>query len=70
MATPFVQGRLRGGRLEVEATTECAVSGRELRLWISSDMDWSVRTPGADPWVFEPSIDWQGFSAPNIIHDY
>lgn len=70
MATPFVQGRLREERLEITAVTECAMTGRELQLQIDSDMKCRVLTAGADPYVFEPHIDWQSFSAPSIIHDY
>ena len=70
MATPFVQGRLRGERVAVEATTRCSQSGREIRLHIDGDLNVEVCSAGADPRVFEPHIDWQTFSAPNIIHDY
>lgn len=70
MATPFVQGRLRDERVEVGIVTECSQSGRELRLTIDSDLEHHVSSPGADPYIFEPHVDWQTFSAPNIIHDY
>jgi len=70
VATPFVQGRLREEKVEVSAVTECAVSGREIRLLIDSDMEFEVLNQGADPYVFEPHIDWQTFAAPSIIHDY
>lgn len=70
MATPFVQGRLRDERLQVSAKTQCAVSRREIRLELDSDLDFRVLSTGADPYVFEPQIDWQSFSAPSIIHDY
>ncbi len=70
MATPFVQGRLREERLEVDATTCCSQTGREIRLRIDSEMNCQVLSAGAQPYVFEPHIDWQSFSAPSIIHDY
>ena len=70
MATPFVQGRLREEKLEVDVVTECARTGRELRLLIDSDLNCEVSSPGAEPYLFEPHIDWQSFSAPSIIHDY
>jgi len=65
-----VQGRLLEEKLEVTAVTVCAVSQRELRLQIDSDMKFRVLTEGADPYVFEPHIDWQNFSAPSIVNDY
>lgn len=70
MATPFVEGRLRKDRVEIEVTSECRVSGREIRLWIDSDMHHEILTPRAAPYLFEPHIDWQTFRAPNIIQDY
>ena len=70
LATPFVQGRLREEKLEVEVVTECSQTGCELRLQIDSDLNCAVLSPGADPYVFEPHLDWSSFTAPNIIHDY
>ena len=70
MATPFVQGRLRKEPVAVDVITHCSQSGRELRLHIDGDLNVEVQSPGAEPYVFEPHIDWQTFSAPNIIHDY
>lgn len=70
LATPFVQGRLREEKLEVSVVTECAMTGRELRMVIDSDLGFQILTPGADPYVFQPHLDWEQFSAPNIIHDY
>jgi hypothetical protein len=37
---------------------------------IDSDLQYRVLSEGADPFVFEPHVDWQSFTAPNIIHDY
>ena len=70
MATPFVQGRLREESLEVDATTRCSQTGRQIRLLIDSEMNCQVLSSGAQPYLFEPHIDWQSFSAPSIIHDY
>jgi len=70
VATPFVQGRLREEKLEVGAVTRCSQTGREIRLLIDSEMNCQVLSSGAQPYLFEPHIDWQSFSAPSIIHDY
>ena len=80
MATPFVQGRLRGEPLmtqrgtneplAVEIESECKHCGRSLHLTVDSDLRWSVGEDDAKPLVFEPQVDWQQFTAPNIIHDY
>lgn len=70
MATPFVQGRLTGKEIEVTAVTECAVTGLEIQLRIDSSPRCEVLTSGAEPYLFEPHLDWQSFSAPSIVHDY
>ena len=70
MATPFVQGRLRGERLSVEIETECVHCGQELHLTLDSELRWSVKENDAKPLLFEPEIDWERFEGANIIHDY
>ena len=65
-----MQGRLRGEPLEVEIETQCGHCNRELRMSIDSDLQYRVLSEGAAPFVFEPHVDWQSFTAPNIIHDY
>ena len=70
MATPFVQGRLRGEPLSVEIESRCACCGRELRLTVDGDMVTEVHSEGAEPLVFEPHVDWASFHAPTIVDDY
>ena len=70
MATPFVQGRLRGKALAVDIESSCRCCGRELRLKVDSDMVTEIRSKGAEPLVFEPHVDWASFHAPTIIDDY
>ena len=70
MATPFVQGRLRGEQLEVAIDSECGHCSRPLRLEIDTEMSVRAASPGAEPMVFSPQIDWPRFAEPNIIHAY
>jgi hypothetical protein len=70
MATPFVQGRLRGEPLSVDIESSCACCGRALRLTVDSEMVTEVHSKGAEPLVFEPDVDWARFRAPTIIDDY
>ena len=70
MATPFVQGRLRGESLSVDIESSCACCGRELRLTVNDDMVTEVRSEGAEPLVLEPHIDWASFHAPTIVDAY
>ncbi len=70
MATPFVQGRLRGEQLAVAIETECAHCGERIQITVDSEMHYQVHTRGAKPLIFEPDIDWEGFTEPNILHAY
>ena len=70
MATPFVQGRLRGEKLSAEIETSCVHCGQKLHIHLDSEGVWSVSQPGAAPLVFEPEVDWTTFTKPNIIDDY
>lgn len=65
-----MQGRLLGKDLEVLIETSCVHCEKRIELSVSSDLDCEVLSSGAGPFVFEPSIDWSTFKAPNIIHDY
>ncbi len=70
MATPFVEGRLRGEKLAVEIDTVCAHCAREIHIHLDSEGDWAVRETEAAPLVFEPDVDWKSFQKTNIIDDY
>jgi hypothetical protein len=66
----FALGRLRRRRLRVEIRSRCGQSGRLLALTVTSDLASSTQTKGTQPLLFVPSVDWEGFQAPNIIDDY
>ena len=70
MAAPFVEGRLRNTKLEVEIATQCAQSDQSIRLTVDSDLKFNVDDARAQPLVFEPEVDWSSFSGPNIIKAY
>ncbi len=70
MATPFVQGHLLGHPLTVEIQTTCAHCDQPMRLTVDSEMRYNVLTPGVEPLVFEPDLNWATFAEPNIIHAY
>lgn len=50
--------------------SECGHCSRPLRLEVDSEMSVKVGTPGAEPLVFSPQVDWPSFDEPNIIHAY
>ncbi|NIO15511.1 MAG: hypothetical protein GTN70_00655 [Deltaproteobacteria bacterium] len=69
IATPFVQGRLRGTDLSVRVRTICAHCEKELNLEIDSDLN--IITPeGAEPMVFIPEVNVFTLEAPTIIDDF
>jgi len=65
-----VQGRLRQEKLSVEIETACAHCGQGLHLTLDSELQYSVKDPGATPLVFVPDVDWAHFTGPNIIHAF
>ncbi len=70
MATPFVQGQLRHEPLTIQIKTSCAHCGQSILIEVDQDLHYKVNTPGADPLIFEPQLDWDTFAEPNIIHAY
>ena len=66
VATPFVQGRLRGKPLSIVAKTECAHCGQSLHIEIDSEMRCRVEEQGADPWIFVPDVDFSKLTEPSI----
>ena len=70
MASPFVQGRLRGEALSVVVRTECADCGCSMSIEIDSELRWKVLDDGMDPLIFHPSVDFSSLTAPNIIDDF
>lgn len=42
-----------------------------MEVHVDSDLEWRLnQTADCRPLIFEPSIDWEHFAQPNIIHDY
>jgi hypothetical protein len=70
MAAPFVQGRLRRERLSVKIETECGHCAIPMSITVDSDLNSQVNSEGAVPLVFEPEVNWDGFTEPNIINAY
>jgi hypothetical protein len=70
MATPFVQGRLRGTPLTVTMASACSWCNRPLRLEVTDALDWRLLDAPESMLVFEPEIDWSTFTGPTIVHDY
>jgi len=41
-----------------------------LSIEVDDELRWRVHSPGAQPLLFEPEIQWNNFRGQNIIHDY
>jgi 5-methylcytosine-specific restriction endonuclease McrA len=69
VATPFVQGRLRGKDMTAVIATECAHCGIPIRFEIDSNLDHQVHSDDASPLVCTPFVDVSGLS-PSIIDGF
>jgi hypothetical protein len=65
-----VQGRLRKESLSVTIDTVCAHCNHPIKIKIDSEMNCEVAQENANLLIFYPQIDWESFSAPNIIPDF
>jgi len=54
----------------VSIETECAHCGQPLHISLDSGLKYRVEEKDARPLVFEPRLDWETFTKPNIIDDY
>ena len=70
MATPFVQGRLRGRKLSITVKTSCACCNEPMELEIDSDMNIHGRPDEIDPIIFIPDVDLMALDEPNIISSF
>lgn len=70
MAVPFVQGQLRNETISVTIKTECAHCQQPIHIIVDSEAGYELHAGEAQPLVFEPHINWETFTEPNIIHAY
>jgi len=65
-----VQGRLRKEPISVTIDTVCAHCNHPIKIKIDNEMKCEVAQENASLHIFSPQIDWESFSAPNIIPDF
>jgi hypothetical protein len=65
-----VQGRLRNEALSFEVETSCGHCGCPIHFSLDSNLNFQVKSEGANPLVFEPTVEWETFREPNIIDGY
>jgi hypothetical protein len=62
-----VQGQLLGRQLSVQIQSECAHCGRALSIEMDWELNFAVKSAGADPLVFVPLVDFEKLKDPSII---
>jgi hypothetical protein len=62
-----VQGQLRKENLIFTIQTECAHCGKEIRIEMDSQLNYSVSEPNARPLIFVPMVDFGKLEDPSII---
>jgi hypothetical protein len=62
-----VQGQLRNENLTFTIQTECAHCGKEIRIEMDSQLNYSVSEPNAKPLIFVPMVDFGRLEDPSII---
>jgi hypothetical protein len=62
-----VQGQLRKEYLSFLIETECAHCGQPISIEIDSELKCNVLTPGAEPVIFAPIVDFERLKDPSII---
>jgi hypothetical protein len=62
-----VQGQLRNEALTFTIQTACAHCGKEIRIQMDSELNYSVLNPDAKPLVFVPLVDFSTLEDPSII---
>jgi hypothetical protein len=67
LATPFVQGQLKGEDISVQVDTVCAHCQRPIQMVVSGDLDIHVDGEGAAPMLTVPMVDMKNLKEPSII---
>jgi len=62
-----VQGKLQNRSISFIIESQCAYSGRPLRIEIDSDLNLRRVDAGAEPFIFVPSIDLGNIEQDSII---
>jgi hypothetical protein len=62
-----VQGQLRKETLTFTIQTACAHCGKEIRIEMDSNLNYSVSEPEAKPLIFVPMVDFGKLEDPSII---
>jgi hypothetical protein len=64
---PFVQGQLLSSSLSVVIRSECGHCGRPLVIEMDWELNYTVKSPGAEPMILVPLVDFKRLEDPNII---
>ncbi len=62
-----MQGQLRHENLEMTIYTECGHCHQPLAIEIDSALSYRVLTPGAEPVIVTPTVNFEKLKDPSII---
>ena len=65
-----MQGRLTGRELTAVIETACAHCTQPMRVEVTSSLAYQVTTPGADPLISVPLVNFKRLKDPSIIHAF
>jgi hypothetical protein len=66
-ATPYVYGRLRNRELAFTVHSECAKSGKQIKIELDSDLHITGMTEGSDPLYCLTLINTDRMKEPSIV---
>jgi hypothetical protein len=62
-----VQGQLRKENITFTIQTQCAHCGKDIRIEMDQDLNFTLPDPDAKPLVFVPIVDFSKLKDPSII---
>ena len=62
-----MQGQLRKEAITFTIQTQCAHCGKEIRIEMDRDLNFTISDPEARPLVFVPMVDFGKLKDPSII---
>jgi hypothetical protein len=62
-----VQGQLRKEKITFTILTKCVHCGKEIRIEMDQDLNYSIANDDAIPLIFVPMVDFDRLEDPSII---
>ena len=62
-----MQGQLRKEKITFTILTKCVHCGKEIRIEMDQDLNYSIADEDANPLIFVPMVDFDRLEDPSII---